>query len=210
MRHELGGPMAAVPDALPRAMPLQPLEPFDGYGFADAEAPSRRAAAHPSSHHRVDHPVPKILRIGFRHAGWPPPPSQHVEIKSKPIRESPLRFKPRAARSRLSARTITAPSEQRSRLVLDGETAERTPGADKPIPWFCPRSGHPERGCRCAGRHPSHAAATRRWSHKTWPSGPHAISAPQLHAVRADRSPRRRVGQRSSASNSVALKSSGS
>ena len=33
MRHELGGAMAAVSNGRPRAIPFNPLKPFNGYGL---------------------------------------------------------------------------------------------------------------------------------------------------------------------------------
>ncbi len=55
--------MAAVPDRLSRTIPLNPLKPFDGDGFTDLVAPSRRPPAHPALLNRVNHPVTQVLRI---------------------------------------------------------------------------------------------------------------------------------------------------
>ena len=57
VRHQLGRPVAAVPDRLSRAMAFNAFEPLDRHRFADRVAPRRCAAAHLAPLHRVNHPV---------------------------------------------------------------------------------------------------------------------------------------------------------
>src|SRR5271154_6812191 len=72
VRHQLGRPVAAVPDRLSRAMAFNAFKPLDRHGFADLVAPRRRAPAHPAPLHRVNHPITQVLRIRLRHSCWPP------------------------------------------------------------------------------------------------------------------------------------------
>jgi hypothetical protein len=78
VRHQLGRPVAAVPDRLSRAMAFNAFKPLDRHGFADLIAPRRRAPAHLAPLHRVNHAITQVLRIRLRHSCWPPP-SQQVE-----------------------------------------------------------------------------------------------------------------------------------
>ena len=55
VRHQLGGAMAAEADRRSRAIPFNPLKPFDRHRFADLVAPRRCAAAHFPPLHRIDH-----------------------------------------------------------------------------------------------------------------------------------------------------------
>jgi hypothetical protein len=61
MGHELGSAMPSMAHRRSGAIPLQALQPFDGYGFADLVAPGRCPAAHLASLHRVDHTVTQVL-----------------------------------------------------------------------------------------------------------------------------------------------------
>src|ERR1700679_2629066 len=61
VRHQLGGAMAAMANRLSGAIPLQTLQPFDGYGFADFVAACGCPAAHLASLHRVEHAVTQVL-----------------------------------------------------------------------------------------------------------------------------------------------------
>jgi len=70
--------MAAMPDRRSRAIPFNPLKPFNGYRFADLVASRRRATAHCALPNRINNPVAQVLRIWLRHSCWPPP-SQQVE-----------------------------------------------------------------------------------------------------------------------------------
>ena len=115
VRHQLGRPVAAVPDRLSRAIPFHPLEPFDRYGFTDLVVASRRAAAQ-ASLHRVNHPVAQVLRIRLGHSCWPPP-SQQVESKYPRFGNPTPRFKPKTARSKIpseGALTTTQRGTQRA------------------------------------------------------------------------------------------------
>src|SRR6476619_6235486 len=82
VRHQLGGPMAAMSDRLAGAIPFYSLKPFDGYGFADRVAPRRCAAAHFAPLHRINHAVTQVLRIRLCHLLLASP-SQQVESKSR-------------------------------------------------------------------------------------------------------------------------------
>ena len=73
--------MAAVSDGRPRAIPFNPLKPFNGYEFADLVASRRGATAHCALPNRINNPVAQVLRIWLRHSCWPPP-SQQVESES--------------------------------------------------------------------------------------------------------------------------------
>jgi hypothetical protein len=55
--------VAAVPDRLSRAIPFNPLKPFDGDGFADRITPRRCATAHFALLNRINHAVAQVLRI---------------------------------------------------------------------------------------------------------------------------------------------------
>ena len=90
--------MAAVSNGRPRAIPFNPLKPFNGYGFADLVASRRGATAHCALPNRINHPVAQVLRIWLRHSCWPPP-SQQVESKSLQF-GNPPQFKPKTHRSR--------------------------------------------------------------------------------------------------------------
>ena len=68
VRHQLGRPVAAVPDRLSRAIPFNPFKPLDRHQFADCVAPRRCAAAHLAPLHRVNHPITQVLRIRLRHS----------------------------------------------------------------------------------------------------------------------------------------------
>src|SRR5271169_411037 len=57
---------------LSRAVPFNPLKPFDRHRFADLVAPRRCAAAHFPPLHRIDHAVTQVLRIRLWHSCWPP------------------------------------------------------------------------------------------------------------------------------------------
>jgi hypothetical protein len=81
VRHQLGGAMAAMSDRLSRAIPFNPLKPFDRHGLADRVMTRGCAAAHLAPLHRINHPVAQVLRIRLRHPCWPPP-SPQVESKS--------------------------------------------------------------------------------------------------------------------------------
>ena len=68
VRHQLGRPVAAVPDRLSGAVPFNPFKPLDRHGFADCVAPRRRPPAHLAPLHRVNHAITQILRIRLRHS----------------------------------------------------------------------------------------------------------------------------------------------
>ncbi len=72
--------MAAVSNGRPRAIPFNPLKPFNGDEFADLLASRRGATAHCALPNRINHPVAQVLRIWLRHSCWPPP-SQQVELE---------------------------------------------------------------------------------------------------------------------------------
>jgi len=98
VRHQLGRPVAAVPDRFSRAIPFHPLEPFDRYGFTDLAPASRRAAAH-AQLHRVNHPLAASLANTAlpSPAGLRPASRLNQNLADSGI---PLRFIPKAGRSR--------------------------------------------------------------------------------------------------------------
>ena len=53
VRHQLGSPVAAMPDRLSRAVPFNPLKPFDRHRFADLVAARARGGSFsPAPPHR--------------------------------------------------------------------------------------------------------------------------------------------------------------
>ena len=59
--------MAAVSDRRSRAIPFNPLKPFDSHGLADLVPARGRAAAHFAPLDRVNHAITQILRIRLCH-----------------------------------------------------------------------------------------------------------------------------------------------
>ena len=55
--------MAAASDRRSRAIPFNPLKPFDRHRFADLLAPRRCAAAHFPPLHRIDYAVTLSSRL---------------------------------------------------------------------------------------------------------------------------------------------------
>ena len=53
--------MAAMSDRLSRAIPFNPLKPFDRHGFADLVATRCCAAADFAPLHRINHAVTQVL-----------------------------------------------------------------------------------------------------------------------------------------------------
>jgi hypothetical protein len=59
--------MAAVSDRLSRAIPFNPLKPFDRRRFADLVPARCCAAAHFAPLYRINHAVTQVLRITLCH-----------------------------------------------------------------------------------------------------------------------------------------------
>ena len=57
VRHQLGRPVAAVPDRHSRAIAFNAVETLDRHPYADRVATRRCPAAHLAPLHRVNHPV---------------------------------------------------------------------------------------------------------------------------------------------------------
>jgi hypothetical protein len=58
--------MAAVPQRRSRAIPFNPLKPFDRHQFADRVMTRRSPATHLAHLHRVDHTLTQVLSVWLR------------------------------------------------------------------------------------------------------------------------------------------------
>ena len=67
--------------AAPRAIPFNPLKPFDRDGFADLVAPRRRPAAHLAPLHHIITRLRKSCENGLGIPRWPP---QSQQVESEP------------------------------------------------------------------------------------------------------------------------------